>query len=76
MRSARNVRALRPVSDEEKEDPRMIAELAQKSGGKMQVKLFPGGVLGGDVQVLSAVQGGTRYIRLVTWVAAPRWISA
>ncbi len=31
----------------------------QKSGGKMQVKLFPGGVLGGDVQVLSAVQGGT-----------------
>jgi tripartite ATP-independent transporter DctP family solute receptor len=37
-----------------------FAELvAQKSGGKMQVKLFPGGVLGGDVQVLSAVQGGT-----------------
>ena len=33
--------------------------VAQKSGGKMQVKLFPGAVLGGDVQVLSAVQGGT-----------------
>ena len=33
--------------------------VAAKSGGKMQVKLFPGGVLGGDVQVLSAVQGGT-----------------
>jgi tripartite ATP-independent transporter DctP family solute receptor len=33
--------------------------VAQKSGGKMQVKLFPGGVLGGDVQALSAVQGGT-----------------
>lgn len=33
--------------------------LAQKSGGKMTVKTFPGGVLGGDVQVLSAVQGGT-----------------
>ena len=33
--------------------------LAQKSGGKMTVKLFPGAVLGGDVQVLSAVQGGT-----------------
>jgi len=33
--------------------------VAQKSGGKMTVKLFPGGVLGGDVQVLSAVQGGT-----------------
>ena len=37
-----------------------FAELvAQKSGGKITVKLFPGGVLGGDVQVLSAVQGGT-----------------
>jgi len=33
--------------------------VAQKSGGKMTVKLFPGAVLGGDVQVLSAVQGGT-----------------
>ena len=33
--------------------------VAAKSGGKMQVKVFPGGVLGGDVQVLSAVQGGT-----------------
>lgn len=33
--------------------------LAQKSGGKMTVKQFPGGVLGGDVQVLSAIQGGT-----------------
>jgi TRAP-type transport system periplasmic protein len=37
-----------------------FAELvAAKSGGKIQVKLFPGGTLGGDVQVLSAVQGGT-----------------
>ncbi|WP_211364276.1 TRAP transporter substrate-binding protein [Propionivibrio limicola] len=35
------------------------ALLSQKSGGKMSVKSFPGGVLGGDVQVLSAVQGGT-----------------
>src|SRR5437763_13093676 len=33
--------------------------VAQKSGGKMTVKLFPGAVLGGDVQVRSAVQGGT-----------------
>jgi tripartite ATP-independent transporter DctP family solute receptor len=30
-----------------------------KSDGKITVKLFPGGVLGGDVQTLSAVQGGT-----------------
>lgn len=37
-----------------------FAELVgQKSGGKMTVKLFPGSTLGGDVQVLSAVQGGT-----------------
>jgi tripartite ATP-independent transporter DctP family solute receptor len=37
-----------------------FAELvAQKSGNKIQVKLFPGGTLGGDVQSLSAVQGGT-----------------
>jgi tripartite ATP-independent transporter DctP family solute receptor len=36
-----------------------FAELVkQKSGGKMTVKLFPGAVLGGDVQVLSSVQGG------------------
>ncbi|WP_263769107.1 TRAP transporter substrate-binding protein [Propionivibrio soli] len=33
--------------------------LKQKSGGKLTLKVFPAGVLGGDVQVLSAVQGGT-----------------
>ena len=31
----------------------------EKSGGKMKVKVFPGGVLGSDPQLLSAVQGGT-----------------
>ena len=36
------------------------AELVkQKSGGKMTLKVFADGVLGGDVQALSAVQGGT-----------------
>ena len=36
-----------------------FAELvATKSGGKIEVKLFPGGVLGGDVQTVSALQGG------------------
>ena len=30
----------------------------QKTGGKIQVKLFPGGTLGGDQQTLSALQGG------------------
>lgn len=30
----------------------------EKSNGKITVKLFPGGVLGGDVQTVSALQGG------------------
>lgn len=30
----------------------------EKSGGKISVQLFPNGVLGGDVQVLSGLQGG------------------
>ena len=30
-----------------------------KSGGKIKVNLFPGGVLGGDGPVVSAMQGGT-----------------
>jgi tripartite ATP-independent transporter DctP family solute receptor len=33
--------------------------VAEKSGKKLQIKLFPGGTLGGDVQTVSAVQGGT-----------------
>ena len=33
--------------------------VAQKSGNKITVKLFPGGTLGGDVQTVSALQGGT-----------------
>jgi TRAP-type transport system periplasmic protein len=33
--------------------------LAQKTGGKHTVKLFPGGQLGGDLQTVSALQGGT-----------------
>ena len=31
----------------------------EKSGGQITVKRFPGGTLGGDVQTLSALQGGT-----------------
>ena len=31
----------------------------QKSGGKIKVKLFPGGTLGNDVTMISALQGGT-----------------
>ncbi len=33
--------------------------VAARSGGKMKVNLFPGGVLGGDAQTVSALQGGT-----------------
>lgn len=37
-----------------------FAELvAQKSGGKITVRVFPGGTLGPDLQVVSAMQGGT-----------------
>lgn len=33
--------------------------VAAKSGGKLNVRQFPGGQLGGDLQTVSAVQGGT-----------------
>lgn len=33
--------------------------VAEKSGGKLTVKNFPGGVLGGNLQNVSALQGGT-----------------
>lgn len=33
--------------------------VAAKSGGKITVKTFPGGTLGGDLQTVSALQGGT-----------------
>jgi len=33
--------------------------VAQKSGNKIAVKLFAGGALGGDLQTVSALQGGT-----------------
>lgn len=37
-----------------------FAELVgARSGGKMKVKVFGGGTLGGDIPVLSSVQGGT-----------------
>lgn len=37
-----------------------FAELVEaKSGGKMKVKLFASGMLGGDLQTVSALQGGT-----------------
>ena len=37
-----------------------FAELVeQKSGGRMKVKIYPGGSLGGELQVASAMQGAT-----------------
>src|SRR5688572_28978366 len=33
--------------------------VAQKSGGKIKISVFPGAVLGSDPQNLSAVRGGT-----------------
>ena len=33
--------------------------VSQKSGGKIKITIFPGAVLGGDPQNLSAVRGGT-----------------
>lgn len=37
-----------------------FAELVEKkSGGKITIKLFTGGALGGDLQMVSALQGGT-----------------
>jgi len=33
--------------------------VGEKSGGKIAVKLFPGGQLGGDLPTVSALQGGT-----------------
>jgi tripartite ATP-independent transporter DctP family solute receptor len=33
--------------------------VAEKSGRKITVKTFPGGILGGDLQTVSALQGGT-----------------
>jgi tripartite ATP-independent transporter DctP family solute receptor len=43
-----------------------FAELAdKKSGGKIKVRSFPGGTLGGDAAVISSLQGGTVEMTLV-----------
>ena len=34
--------------------------VAQKSGGKLNVKLYPGGALGNDATMISALRGGTQ----------------
>lgn len=42
-------------------------KVGERSGGKIKVRTFPNGVLGGDVQVLSSLQGGV--IEMMTWNA-------
>ena len=38
---------------------RLAEVVAQKSGGKLTLKLYPGGTLGGEAAVASSMQGGT-----------------
>lgn len=58
-------RTLRLSSANNKGHPQVIGAekfadlVAQKSGGKITVRLFPGGTLGPDLQNISAMQGGT-----------------
>jgi TRAP-type transport system periplasmic protein len=58
-------RTIKFAFQNQKEHPQAMgaqkfAELvAAKSSGNMKVKLFPGGTLGGDLQTVSALQGGT-----------------
>jgi TRAP-type transport system periplasmic protein len=40
--------------------------VAAKSGGKIKVRVFPGGTLGGDLQSISALQGGTVEMTMVS----------
>lgn len=42
-------------------------KLAERSGGKLNARVFANGVLGGDVQVLSALQGGV--VEMMVWNA-------
>jgi tripartite ATP-independent transporter DctP family solute receptor len=63
--SAQDTRTLRFTAASNKGHPQVqgvekFAELvAQKSGGKIKIQMFPGGTLGPDLQVVSAMQGGT-----------------
>lgn len=42
-------------------------KLAERSGGKFKARVFSNGVLGGDVQVLSSLQGGV--VEMMVWNA-------
>ena len=47
-------------------------DFAARSGGKMKVNLFPGGVLGSDAANVSALQGGT-ILSLIWLVFHLKW---
>ena len=57
---------------QQKDNPYVMAAqkvadlIGQKSGGKIKVKVFPGGALGGDAAVVSALQGGTIEMTMVS----------
>jgi tripartite ATP-independent transporter DctP family solute receptor len=65
LAGAQEARTLRFTAASNKGHPQVqgvekFAELVgQKSGGKIKVQVFPGGTLGPDLQVVSAMQGGT-----------------
>jgi tripartite ATP-independent transporter DctP family solute receptor len=44
---------------------RFAEAVARKSGGKMKVRSFPGGTLGGEAAVIQSLQGGTIEMTLV-----------
>ena len=51
---------VQPITDYKIYVARSLAELVEeKNGVKITVKPFPGGVLGPDLQTVSAMQGGT-----------------
>lgn len=68
-----NVRTLKFAATSPKGTPPAIGmelfakQVEQRSGGKIKVRTFPNGVLGGDVQVLSSLQGGV--VEMMTWNA-------
>jgi tripartite ATP-independent transporter DctP family solute receptor len=45
---------------------KMADVIAEKSGGKIKVKVFPNGTLGGEQQVAAAMQGGTVEISMMS----------
>ena len=47
--------------------------VAQKSGNKIKVRLFPNGTLGGDLQTVSALQGGTIELTTGGLIALGLW---